>query len=49
MHIIILGLLLQMFYWFVNYLHEIALHMNTHRTDAVGAYLFLGGYISLLT
>ena len=43
MHIIILGLLLQMFYWFIIYLHEIAPHMNTCGIDAVGTYLFLGG------
>ena len=49
MHIIILGLSLPMFYWFVNYLHEIALHVNMRGTDAVGAYLSLGVYISLLT
>ena len=50
MHIIILGLLLQMFYWFVNYLHEIALLREyACGTDAVGAYLSLGVYISLLT
>ena len=49
MHTIILGPSLQMFYWFVNYLHEIVLRVNMRGTDAVGAYLSLGVYISLLT
>ena len=34
-HIIILGLSLQMFSWFVNYLHEIVLCMSTRGTDTL--------------
>ena len=35
-----------MFYWFINYSHEIVLHVNTLGTDVIGTSLFLGVYIS---